>query len=142
MRNSVWSSDVLSSDLVHPSRTDPDEPYDAAVEAFTRAVVEDAVFVADLERFLDEHRIVELGRTTSLAQATLLLTSPGVPDIYPGTELWDHSMVDPDNRRPVDHPQRSRLLVEQVDTGQADALAHLHDGSRRSAWEGTRGYVR
>src|SRR3546814_10811548 len=131
MRNSVWSSDVLSSDLVHPSRTDPDEPYDAAVEAFTRAVVEDAVFVADLERFLAEHRIVELGRTTSLAQATLLLTSPGVPDIYQGTELWDHSLVDPDNRRPVDHHQRSRLLDELGDAGPADALAHLDDGGAK-----------
>src|SRR3546814_9925202 len=63
-----------------------------------------------------------LGRTTSLAQATLLLTSPGVPDIYQGTELWDHSLVDPDNRRPVDHDQRSRLLDELVDAGPADAL--------------------
>src|SRR3546814_20894906 len=93
---------------VHTSWTDPDEPYDAAVEAFTRAVVEDAVFVADLERFLDEHRIVERGRTTSLAQATLLLTSPGVTDNDKGTELLDHSLDDPDTRRPGDKHTRSR----------------------------------
>src|SRR3546814_12877699 len=72
-----------------------------------------------------------LGRTTSLAQATLLRTSPGVPDSYQGTELWDHSLVDPDNRRPVDHHQRSRLLDELVDAGPADALAHLDDGGAK-----------
>src|SRR3546814_5158714 len=72
-----------------------------------------------------------LGRTTSLAQATLLRTSPGVPDSYQGTELWDHSLVDPDNRRPVDHDQRSRLLDELVAAGPPDALAHLDDGGTK-----------
>ena len=51
------------------------------------------------------------GRVNSLAQMALLLTSPGVPDIYQGTELWDHSLVDPDNRRPVDYEQRRKLLA-------------------------------
>ena len=50
--------------------------------------------------------LVEPGRITSLAQALLKLTSPGVPDIYQGCELWDHSLVDPDNRRPVDFTVR------------------------------------
>ena len=66
----------------------------------------------DLERFLAEHRIVERGRVNSLAQTALLLTCPGVPDIYQGTELWDLSLVDPDNRRPVDYDARRRLLAE------------------------------
>ena len=63
----------------------------------------DQDFVADLEAFLAEHRLVERGRVSSLAQTTLLLTCPGVPDLYQGTELWDLSLVDPDNRRPVDY---------------------------------------
>ena len=54
-------------------------------------------------RFLAEHRLVERGRVNSLAQTTLLLTCPGVPDLYQGTEVWDLSLVDPDNRRPVDY---------------------------------------
>ncbi len=58
-------------------------------------------------------RVARLGAQNSLAQTVLKLTLPGVPDIYQGTELWDLSMVDPDNRRPVDYGLRVRLL-EQV----------------------------
>ncbi len=70
----------------------------------------DAVFVEDLERFLPP--IVAAGRVNSLAQTLLKLTSPGVPDIYQGTELWDLSLVDPDNRRPVDFEARSAMLAD------------------------------
>ena len=50
------------------------------------------------------------GWINSLAQTLLKLTSPGIPDLYQGTELWDLSLVDPDNRRPVDYELRRRLL--------------------------------
>jgi (1->4)-alpha-D-glucan 1-alpha-D-glucosylmutase len=56
--------------------------------------------------------LVQPGRINSLAQTLLKLTCPGVPDIYQGTELWDLSLVDPDNRRPVDFDLRRRLLDE------------------------------
>jgi (1->4)-alpha-D-glucan 1-alpha-D-glucosylmutase len=56
-------------------------------------------------------RIAPFGRSNSLAQKLLQLTLPGVPDVYQGTELWDHSLVDPDNRRPVDYPARRRMLA-------------------------------
>lgn len=95
---------------VHTSWADPVREYDDAVEGFVRAVLADAGFVDDLEAFLAEHRIVERGRQSSLAQMALLLTCPGVPDVYQGTELWDLSLVDPDNRRPVDYELRRRLL--------------------------------
>ena len=88
---------------VHTSWTDPNAGYDDALAAFVSAVLGDPVFVADLEAFLAEHRLVERGRVTSLAQTALLLTCPGVPDLYQGTEVWDLSLVDPDNRRPVDY---------------------------------------
>ena len=55
-------------------------------------------------------RVARLGAQNSLAQTVLKLTLPGVPDIYQGTELWDLSLVDPDNRRPVDYALRQRLL--------------------------------
>jgi (1->4)-alpha-D-glucan 1-alpha-D-glucosylmutase len=98
---------------VHTSWTDPVADYDEAVQRFAAAVRADDAFVADLEGFLAEHRIVERGRQSSLAQVALLLTSPGVPDLYQGDELWDLSLVDPDNRRPVDHELRRRLLGER-----------------------------
>lgn len=110
------------------SWTAPDPAFDADVEAFVRGALGDEAFVADLEAFLAEHRLVELGRRTSLAQMALLLTSPGVPDLYQGTELWDLSLVDPDNRRPVDHGERRRLLGELQRADAATALGHLDDG--------------
>ena len=113
---------------VQTSWAAPDQAYDAAVESFVTAVMADGLFGADLEAFLAEHRIVELGRATSLAQTVLLLTSPGVPDLYQGTELWDLSLVDPDNRRPVDHDLRRRMLDELRDADADSALDHLDDG--------------
>lgn len=57
-------------------------------------------------------RVREAGRINSLAQTLLKHTAPGVPDLYQGSELWDLSLVDPDNRRPVDYEERRKLLTE------------------------------
>jgi (1->4)-alpha-D-glucan 1-alpha-D-glucosylmutase len=76
------------------------------------------VFLADLAAFAAP--IARLGLMNSLSQTLLRLTAPGVPDTYQGTELWDLSLVDPDNRRPVDYALRARLLDEiegTVDVG-------------------------
>ena len=96
---------------VHTSWTDPVVAYDEAMEAFVRSVLADDVFTATLVSWLAEHRVVERGRRNSLAQTVLLLTCPGSPDLYQGSELWDLSLVDPDNRRPVDYDGRRRLLA-------------------------------
>jgi (1->4)-alpha-D-glucan 1-alpha-D-glucosylmutase len=101
----------------HTSWTDPSPAYDEAVAGFITGILADDGFVADLETFLAEHRLVELGRVSSLAQTALLLTCPGVPDLYQGTEVWDLSLVDPDNRRPVDYQARQRLLAELTGAG-------------------------
>ncbi|HEX2046568.1 MAG TPA: hypothetical protein VHF27_02310, partial [Acidimicrobiales bacterium] len=92
-----------------------------ALAEFVRAVVGDAEFAADLAAFVGP--LVEAGRVTSLAQLLLKLTSPGVPDVYQGTELWDLSLVDPDNRRPVDYDLRRRLLDKVRAASAADVLA-------------------
>jgi (1->4)-alpha-D-glucan 1-alpha-D-glucosylmutase len=113
---------------VHTSWTDPCAGYDEPLGAFVSDVLADQEFVADLEEFLAVHRLVELGRISSLAQTTLLLTCPGVPDLYQGTELWDLSLVDPDNRRPVDYETRRRLLADLSGRGPEDALARAGDG--------------
>jgi len=87
----------------------PDEAYDAALRAFVTAVLADPRFVADLEGFVNT--LVDWGRVNSLGTTLLKLSSPGIPDIYQGCELWDLSLVDPDNRRPVDYQLRRSLLA-------------------------------
>ncbi|WP_206791554.1 malto-oligosyltrehalose synthase [Amycolatopsis sp. MtRt-6] len=91
------------------SWTDHDEAFEAAVAAWPDAVVNDpdvAAFVARIER---------PGWSNSLGQKLVQLTAPGVPDVYQGTELWDFSLVDPDNRRPVDYAARREILARIVD---------------------------
>lgn len=94
----------------HTSWTDQHAGYEADLEAFARGLLADAEFIASLERFLE--LVIEPGWLTSLSQTLLQLTAPGVPDLYQGTELWDFSLVDPDNRRAVDFDRRRKLLGE------------------------------
>jgi (1->4)-alpha-D-glucan 1-alpha-D-glucosylmutase len=84
--------------------------FEDALHKFIEAVLWHAEFVTDLERFVDE--VKDAGRVNSLAQTLMKYTAPGVPDLYQGSELWDLSLVDPDNRRPVDYALRARLLRE------------------------------
>jgi (1->4)-alpha-D-glucan 1-alpha-D-glucosylmutase len=105
-----------------------DEAYEADLTGYARALLEDRDFVTELEAFVEQVR--EPGWLTSLSMQALTLTTPGVPDIYQGSELWDLSLVDPDNRRPVDHALRARLL-DELSTGSPDTatiLDRLHDG--------------
>ena len=94
----------------HTSWTAPDERYEQSVMAFARALLHDQAFRSHLEAFVAE--LVHPGRLNGLAQTLIKLTAPGVPDVYQGTELWDLSLVDPDNRRPVDFALRRRMLAE------------------------------
>jgi len=95
---------------VHTSWTQPNPDYDGALQQFIEGILDDREFKADLETFVKP--LIEPGRVNSLAQTLIKLTAPGVPDFYQGTELWDLSLVDPDNRRPVDYALRRRLLSE------------------------------
>ena len=113
---------------VRTSWTDPDPDYEDALAAFVCSVLADQAFTAALEAFLAEHQIVQRGRVNSLAQTTLLLTCPGIPDLYEGTEVWDLSLVDPDNRRPVDYDDRRRLLADLAGAGPEAALADAEAG--------------
>ena len=97
---------------VHTSWINPHAEYDAAVRGFVAAALDEQPknrFLADLRQFHEQ--IVDWGLYTALSQLLLKLTSPGVPDIYQGQEVWDFSLVDPDNRRPVDFAQRRRMLA-------------------------------
>jgi (1->4)-alpha-D-glucan 1-alpha-D-glucosylmutase len=111
---------------LHTSWTQPNEAYEAAVRDFVNAVLEDEGFLADLEDFVKP--LVTPGRINGLSQTLLKLTTPGVPDIYQGAELWDLSLVDPDNRRPVDFTVRERLLAELEGLSTAEILARSDEG--------------
>jgi (1->4)-alpha-D-glucan 1-alpha-D-glucosylmutase len=90
----------------------PDDAYEEAVRRFVRAVLADEpanAFPAALEAFLPP--LQRAGLYNALSQTLLKIALPGVPDFYQGTELWDHSLVDPDNRRPVDFARRRELLA-------------------------------
>lgn len=84
----------------------PDEEFEKGIAAIAEAANGDAR--ATIEAFVDE--IVGFGRSNSLAAKLLQLTGPGVPDVYQGSERWDLSLVDPDNRRPVDFAANAKLL--------------------------------
>jgi (1->4)-alpha-D-glucan 1-alpha-D-glucosylmutase len=116
---------------VHTSWIDPKSDYDEALQRFVTAVMGDPAFIGALEAFLGDHRLVERGRINSLSQTTLLLTCPGIPDIYQGTELWDLSLVDPDNRRAVDYASRRRLLKELWDAEPEHALRKAEEGGSK-----------
>jgi (1->4)-alpha-D-glucan 1-alpha-D-glucosylmutase len=106
---------------------EPNEAHEAAVERFVRATLGPRTrFRRDVAAFAG--RIAWHGALNSLAQLVLKLTSPGVPDVYQGTELWDLSLVDPDNRRPVDFDARDAMLSDALDAGPGDLLASWRDG--------------
>ncbi|PLS67347.1 MAG: malto-oligosyltrehalose synthase, partial [Cyanobacteria bacterium M5B4] len=98
---------------LHTSWVNPNVAYDTAMRQFVEAILDDRQrnrFLLDLDRF--RQKVAFYGKLNALTQKLLLLTVPGVPDIYQGTELWDFSLVDPDNRRPVDFVRREVLLAQ------------------------------
>ena len=106
--------------------------YEDDVVAFAEGLLSDAELVGTLERLLDE--VVEAGRLTSLSQTLLKLTSPGVPDTYQGCELWDLSLVDPDNRRPIDLDHRHRLLADLAGEPRPDDVLDRMDDGGPKLW--------
>jgi (1->4)-alpha-D-glucan 1-alpha-D-glucosylmutase len=100
--------------------------YDDALKNFVTNVLEDRSFVADLETFVAS--ITEAAQINSLSQTLIKLTAPGVPDIYQGNEIWDFSLVDPDNRRPVDFELRKRLLAEAGEISAGEAWKRRDEG--------------
>ncbi len=123
----------------------PDEGYEAALDRFVRGALDPAqseVFLADFASFRDT--VAVLGAANGLAMQTLKMASPGVPDIYQGTEVWDLSLVDPDNRRPVDYAARAALLRDLVahddpDPGFSAGLLSGWDDGRVKLWLTQRG---
>jgi (1->4)-alpha-D-glucan 1-alpha-D-glucosylmutase len=108
----------------------PNKAHEEAVLAFVDTALDirsSRLFCAAFLPF--QHQVARLGVRNSLMQTALKLTVPGVPDIYQGAELWDLSMMDPDNRSPVDYPQRVQLLDSLSGATMEDLLEHWQDGA-------------
>lgn len=125
-RIELYMEKALREAKLHTSWIKPSAEYEKAVRHFIGAILDPSrseSFLADFERF--QGRIALPGFWNSLSQVVVKVASPGVPDFYQGAELWDLSLVDPDNRRPVDFTLRRSLLSELGGSaaGQAAALA-------------------
>jgi (1->4)-alpha-D-glucan 1-alpha-D-glucosylmutase len=135
-RIGAYMEKAIKEAKVHTSWVNPNEAYDHAVSKFVKEVLvadPENSFLSDFMQF--HQRVAYPGMLNSLSQTILKITSPGVPDFYQGTELWDFSLVDPDNRRPVDFSKRIEFLEElkqrEKENRSAliqDLLAHWVDG--------------
>src|SRR5271156_22308 len=122
--------------MVHTRWTRPNTAHERAVVGFLRALVEPArgnLFLNDFLKF--QRKVAAYGMLNGLAQVLVKMTSPGVPDIYQGCDLWDFRLVDPDNRGPVDFRHRAALLDEIEKRSKQDPLRvarellqNWHDG--------------
>ncbi len=112
-RMQAYMNKALREAKIHTSWISPNQSYEGGVERFVRATLDpstDNGFLRELRKFVGT--IMQAGMWNSLSQTVLKIASPGVPDFYQGCELWDLSLVDPDNRRPVDYSLRRCLLTK------------------------------
>jgi len=107
----------------------PNQEYEAASRSFLEAIMADDEFCASARRLAD--RIAPAGALNGLTQTLLKMTAPGVPDFYQGAEFWDQSLVDPDNRRPVEFTARVDALKSAAPPAQL--AAHWRDGRVKQA---------
>jgi (1->4)-alpha-D-glucan 1-alpha-D-glucosylmutase len=116
---------------VHTEWTQVNADYEERLHRFIQETFEDAEFLAAIAGFVA--KIVVPGRINSLVQTLIKLTAPGVPDLYQGCELWDLSLCDPDNRRPVDFALRQQLL-DELDTLNCSQVMHRLDEGLPKLW--------
>src|SRR5438477_1456291 len=110
-RIQTYMAKALHEAKVNTSWIQPNEEWDAAMRDFVGRILDSSPRNKFVPAFLPVvQEIARLGAINSLTQTLLTLTSPGVPDIYQGNEIWDYSLVDPDNRRPVDYNRRREML--------------------------------
>lgn len=111
---------------IHTSWIRPNHKFEEDLQVFIANIFSDVAFIASLEEFV--RPLMMPGYLNSLSLVTLKLTVPGLPDIYQGNEVWDNSLVDPDNRRPVDF-QKLQLLLRKLDSGECrNILRNYEEG--------------
>jgi (1->4)-alpha-D-glucan 1-alpha-D-glucosylmutase len=110
-----WQEKALREAKLQSSWSAPNEPYESACRAFLKALLLAPEGLALRQSVgATANRIAAAGAVNSLTQTMLRITAPGVPDLYQGTEFWDFTLVDPDNRRPVDYPARVEALTQAL----------------------------
>lgn len=107
-----YAEKAIREAAVHTTWNDPVADFESAVHAWLDDVIDGKV-AAELTSLVA--RLDQFGRSNALGQKLIQLTAPGIPDVYQGTELWDDSLVDPDNRRPVDYAAHRKALSEMTD---------------------------
>ena len=131
-RVAAWQQKALREAKRHSGWAVPDEAYEQAAQDFLAGVLDPerpAHVVSELHELVQ--RIAVPGALNALSQMVLRLTTPGVPDLYQGTEYWDFSLVDPDNRRPVDYAARAASL--QAGLAPAALMPAWRDGRVKQA---------
>jgi (1->4)-alpha-D-glucan 1-alpha-D-glucosylmutase len=127
-----WQQKALREAKLQSSWSAPNEAYENAAQAFTEKLLtgeEGELLRAALSKTVNS--IAAAGALNGLAQTLLRMTVPGVPDLYQGNEFWDFSLVDPDNRRPVDYAAREHALQEPLPP--VELLANWRDGRIKQA---------
>jgi (1->4)-alpha-D-glucan 1-alpha-D-glucosylmutase len=114
------------------SWTQQNRDFENALRTFIERILASPWFVAELEKFVAT--VLKAGRVNSLGQSLLKYTAPGVPDTYQGSELWDLSLVDPDNRRPVDYELRAALLAELTKGMSAEQITARMESGLPKLW--------
>jgi (1->4)-alpha-D-glucan 1-alpha-D-glucosylmutase len=109
-RLEAYVEKALREAKMHTNWVEPDVGYERAVRDWCRSLYANRAFLDELEPFAE--RVARQGERSALGQTLLKLTAPGVPDVYQGDELWALSLVDPDNRRPVDWERRREALAD------------------------------
>jgi (1->4)-alpha-D-glucan 1-alpha-D-glucosylmutase len=128
-RLQAYMAKALKEAKMNTSWIQPNEQWDGAVHDFVARVLDPSPKNKFIPSFLPvAEEIARLGAINSLAQVALKLTVPGVPDIYQGNELWDFSLVDPDNRRPVDYQRRGEMLETLNGATPEELLQNWPDG--------------
>ena len=119
IRLTEYLQKALREAKTHSNWTTPNEPYENAVKTFASKLLnKNRPFWKSFETFQND--VVDFGIINSLIQVLIKFTAPGIPDVYQGTELWDLSFVDPDNRRAVDYKKRIAFLNE-IENPEVDA---------------------
>jgi len=124
-----YMAKALKEAKLNTSWIQPNAEWDNAMSEFIAKILEAGPRNKFIPAFLPvAQEIARLGMINSLAQTVVKLTAPGVPDIYQGTEVWDDSLVDPDNRRPVDYARRSKMLAGLRNVSVEELLRCWPDG--------------
>src|SRR5205085_6790112 len=128
-RIQAYMAKALKEAKINTSWIQPNEKWDTAMQDFVARILDPSPKNKFVPSFLPvAGEIARLGAINSLAQVVLKLTVPGVPDIYQGNEIWDFSLVDPDNRRPVDYQRRGEMLASLTGATPAELLQQWPDG--------------